>query len=188
MSPCKQNKCSPFWPSVCDQLSLVQVFSYSISYHDHSSALFRQAQGNRGWSTSASTSAFPATSVCLCVSTTCQSDRVFCSLPPRQDQGNKVLLFSPQIQKEPKPALTVSFVPHINTHRHQWTSQALQYVSFINPSEREQMETGCHDYCQSPIVTLFMCNTLSGGTRQRLLKKDPFYPPVIVFPVTLAEM
>lgn len=37
-----------------------------------------QGQANRGWSTSASTSVFPATSVCLCASTTCPSDSGFC--------------------------------------------------------------------------------------------------------------
>ncbi|XP_034053348.1 BRICHOS domain-containing protein 5 isoform X4 [Gymnodraco acuticeps] len=49
-----------------------------------------KARGIRGWSTSASTSASPATSACLCASTTCQSE----------DQGNKVVFLAPSTRKK----------------------------------------------------------------------------------------
>lgn len=54
-----------------------------------------QVQANRGWSTSASTSAFPATSACLCASTTYQSDCVLASSPSSKRSGKHSFLFSP---------------------------------------------------------------------------------------------
>ncbi|XP_045924163.1 BRICHOS domain-containing protein 5 isoform X4 [Micropterus dolomieu] len=62
----------------------------------------REAQANRGWSTSASTSAFPATSACLCASTTCQSDCVFSCSPPSKRSGKQSCLFSSLYKKEKK--------------------------------------------------------------------------------------
>lgn len=48
-----------------------------------------KAQENNVWSTSASTSASPATSVSLCASTTCQSDRLLAAHTSSVDQGTK---------------------------------------------------------------------------------------------------
>ncbi|XP_076743414.1 BRICHOS domain-containing protein 5 isoform X1 [Maylandia zebra] len=53
----------------------------------HESA--RKAQANRGWSTSASTSASPATSACPCASTTFQSDSAFSLDPPGKRSGKQ---------------------------------------------------------------------------------------------------
>lgn len=64
-----------------------------------------QARENRGWFTSASTSAFPATSACPSAFTTFQSDCVFTSCisskkkKKKKDQGNKVV-FSVSLQKK----------------------------------------------------------------------------------------
>nr|XP_033467096.1 BRICHOS domain-containing protein 5 isoform X3 [Epinephelus lanceolatus]XP_033473806.1 BRICHOS domain-containing protein 5-like isoform X3 [Epinephelus lanceolatus] len=61
---------------------------------------FRHARGNRGWSTSASTSAFPATSACPCASTTCPSDCAFSSSAPSERSGKQSCLFSSLYKKK----------------------------------------------------------------------------------------
>ena len=150
-----------------------------------------QARANRGWSTSASTSASPATSACPSASTTYQSDCVLSSSPPSTRSGKQSCLFSSLYKKKKKKKNNkkkrqnksqlwlFSFVPYSC----QRTNEAANSPSPSSiSSEREETETGCHGYRQSPVVTLFMCNTLSGGTHQRLQKKDP--PFLCVFPVT----
>ncbi|XP_029311783.1 BRICHOS domain-containing protein 5 isoform X1 [Cottoperca gobio] len=63
----------------------------------------QKARGNRGSSTSASTSASPATSACPCASTTCRSDRVSSSSPPSDRSGKQSCLFSSLCKKPPPP-------------------------------------------------------------------------------------
>lgn len=100
-------------------------------------------------------------------------------LLPAKDQGNKVVFLAPSSRKKRKKkkvrtkASFDCFLCAIQPPVNQWSSQPSQSISIL--PEREEMETGCHSYCQSPIVTLFMCNTLSGGTLQRLQKKDPLF-------------
>ncbi|XP_049418534.1 BRICHOS domain-containing protein 5 isoform X3 [Epinephelus fuscoguttatus] len=59
-----------------------------------------KARGNRGWSTSALTSAFPATSACPCASTTCPSDCAFSSSAPSERSGKQSCLFSSLYKKK----------------------------------------------------------------------------------------
>lgn len=61
-----------------------------------------QARANRGWSTSASTSASPATSVCPSASTTYRSDCVLSSSPPSARSGKQSCLFSSLYKKKKK--------------------------------------------------------------------------------------
>lgn len=75
--------------------SLLYILSYFYFYESLWSLCCLQARANRDWSTSASTSAFPATSACPCASTTCQSDRVHASSPSSKRSGKQSCLFSP---------------------------------------------------------------------------------------------
>lgn len=61
-----------------------------------------QARANRGWSTSASTSASPATSACPSASTTYRSDCVLSSSPPSARSGKQSCLFSSLYKKKKK--------------------------------------------------------------------------------------
>lgn len=75
---------------ICFQVTLESKFVFFNESHDLS---FSQAQANRGWSTSASTSASPATSACPCASTTFQSDSAFSLDPPGKRSGKQSCLF-----------------------------------------------------------------------------------------------
>lgn len=106
-----------------------------------------------------------------------------CSLPllPAEDEGNKVVFLAPSSRKKKKKKKKRTqnksqlwLFPLCHTAASKPVKQPTLPVHF-HPSEREEMETGCHGYRQSPIVTLFICNTLSGGTLQRLQKKDPLF-------------
>lgn len=107
------------------------------------------------------------------------------ALLPAKDQGNKVVFLAPSTRKKKKKKRTKASFDCFLRAIQPPVKQPTLPVHF-HASETEEMETGCHGYCQSPVVTLFMCNTLSGGTPQRLQKKDPLflYVLIIVFPVT----
>ena len=104
-----------------------------------------QARANRGWSTSASTSASPATSACPSASTTYQSDCVLSSSPPSTRSGKQSCLFSSLYKKkkkqqknptEQKPALTV-FLCAIQLPANQWSSQLSQSVLHLFRERRD---------------------------------------------------
>lgn len=150
---------------ICFQVTLESKFVFFNESHDLS---FSQAQANRGWSTSASTSASPATSACPCASTTFQSDSAFSLDPPGKRSGKQSCLF-----------FFFFFGSLFKNKSELWlfplchTATSKPFSSF---RERIELETGCHSYRQIPIITLFMYNTLSGGTLQRLKKKEPPLP------------
>lgn len=148
---------------ICFQVTLESKFVFFNESHELS---FSQAQANRGWSTSASTSASPATSACPCASTTFQSDSAFSLDPPGKRSGKQSCLFFffGSLFKN-KSELWLFPLCH--------TATCKPFSSF---RERSELETGCHSYRQIPIITLFMYNTLSGGTLQRLKKKEPPLP------------
>lgn len=97
-----------------------------------------QARANRGWSTSASTSAFPATSACLCASTTYQSDCVFASSPSSKRSGKVVFLAPPQ-EKKNNTKTKISFdcfLCAIHLPVNQWSSQPSQSISILPREKR----------------------------------------------------
>lgn len=87
------------------------------------------------------------------------------SILPAKDQGNKVVFFFFGSLFKNKSKLWLFPLCH--------TATSKPFSSF---RERIELETGCHSYRQIPIITLFMYNTLSGGTLQRLKKKEPPLP------------
>lgn len=104
-----------------------------------------QARANRGWSTSASTSASPATSACPSASTTYRSDCVLSSSPPSARSGKQSCLFSSLYKKkkkkklkttEQKPALTV-FLCAIQPPVNQWSGQLSQSVLHLFRERRD---------------------------------------------------
>jgi len=122
-----------------------------------------QARGNRGWSTSASTSAFPATSVCLCASTTCQSDYVLFLLLllfilPAKDQIFSSLSKKKKAKAKRPDASFDCFLCAMRPLAEPVKRPTLP-VHF-HPSEREEMETGCRGYLQKPVVTLWIISPL----------------------------
>lgn len=124
---------------------------------------------NSGWSTSASTSASPATSVCLCVSTTCQSDSVILCLLPDRDQGNKsrlfhfpllpFLLLRSKENKTNKSRLS-AFPPRRTVGR-----QTPRSVCVLPRKRRRRRAVD--GFRQIPVVTPGTYDTLSGNTLRR---------------------
>lgn len=99
-----------------------------------------QARANRGWSTSASTSAFPATSACPCASTTYQSDCVFASSPSSKRSGKVVFLGPPPHKKKKNNTRTKTsfdcFLCAIHLPVNQWSSQPSQSISILPREKR----------------------------------------------------
>lgn len=139
-----------------DLLKSFQRVHYLLSV---SSLSLCQAQANRGWSTSASTSASPVTSACLSVSITCQSDCVLSTSRPSKTSGKQSCLLAPSIKKRKKNKSQHWLFPLCHTAASKPLKQPTLLVPF-HPSEREEMETGCHGYRQSPVVTPLMGKTL----------------------------
>lgn len=166
------------WNRICVCVSTALYHLLSVS----------QARAKRGWSTSASTSAFPATSACPCVSTTCRSDCVHSILLlPAKDQGNKVVFLALVLQERKKQNKNQLWLfPLCHPAASKPVKQpALSSPVSILPRERRwrQVVTVIAKAPSSPPSCLIP--SLVAHLRD-YRRKIPFflYMPLIVFPVT----
>lgn len=154
-----------------------------------------QARANRGWSTSASTSAFPATSACLCASTTYQSDCVFAPSPSSKRSG-KVVFLGPPLplptrKKQKNNTRTKTsfdcFLCAIHLPVNQWSSQPSQSISILPREKRWRQAVTVIAKAHSSLSSCVIPSLVAHLRDYR--RKTPFffffwYVPLIVFPVT----